>query len=164
MRTLEQLLAVKGHSNVRGWQAVVRAGESSQRPIAYRMLYGYDQVKAPDRLLKSYADHPRVFFKLKDGRRTSAAGAYQITATSWDDMSKRRPGVYRTFEPAMQDLWMIDRTDFRMALDAVLAGDLETAIHLCRMEWTSLPGASEQNGGMERARRVFEEFGGRLAA
>lgn len=164
MTPIERIRDALNSTQGQAWLRVIREGESTQRPIAYRVLYGWHPIKAHDRLFSGWADHPRVFFKLADGRRTSAAGAYQITATSWDDMRQRRPGVYVDFGPGMQDLWAMDRTAWRGALDDVLLGRLDIACAKCAKEWTSLPGGPEQGQDLVNAQRVFQQWGGRLSA
>lgn len=143
------------HPNVRAMLRVIRQGESSQDDsIAYRMIVGRVGIA-----FTSFADHPRIF-----GTRTStAAGAYQITKTTWDE-TRAKMGL-PDFSPPSQDLAALGRIAYRGALPAVLAGDLDTAIRKLRNEWTSLPGAAENNaaaGGMDKARRVFLSWGGTL--
>jgi muramidase (phage lysozyme) len=164
MIPLERIRAALNTQNGQAWLRVIREGESTQRPIAYRVLYGWHPQSAPNRIFSGWNGHPRFFTRLANGRRTSAAGAYQITATSWDDMRRRRPGVYTDFGPGMQDLWAMDRTAWRGALDDVLLGRLDIACTKCAKEWTSLPGGPEQGQDLVRAQRVFQQWGGRLAA
>lgn len=149
------------HPNVRAMFRVIRQGESSQDDsIAYRMIVG-------GKLFNSFADHPRVAGKCwndpKTGQRlcSSAAGAYQIVKTTWDEV-RVKMGL-RDFSPASQDMAALGRIAYRGALPAVLAGDVSTAVRKLRNEWTSLPGASENNsqaGNIENARRMFVAFGG----
>lgn len=139
--------------NVRAMMRVIRQGESSQDDsIAYRMIIG-------GKLFSSFADHPRIF-----GTPTStAAGAYQITKTTWDEV-RAKMGL-PDFSPASQDMAALGRIAYRGALPAVLAGDLDAAIKKLRLEWTSLPGAAENNsaaGGIAKARGVFVAWGGSL--
>lgn len=141
------------HPNVRAFLRVIRQGESSQDDaVAYRMIVGRIGPQ-----FSSFADHPRVF-----GTRTStAAGAYQITKTTWDWV---RPKMgLKDFSPASQDMAALGLIAYRGALLDVLAGNLDEAIPKLVDEWTSLPGAKENNkaaGGMENAKRLFISFGG----
>ena len=69
------------------------------------------------------------------------------------------------FSPASQDLGyvgcLLKRTG---AIEALLAGRFEEAVRICRPEWTSLPGASENNPtwNMDKARALYLDRGGRL--
>jgi hypothetical protein len=50
------------------------------------------------------------------------------------------------------------------AVEALIAGQFERAVAICRPEWTSLPGAAENNPAwnMDKARALYIEHGGRL--
>jgi muramidase (phage lysozyme) len=128
------------HPNVRAFLTVIRACEGTSGPDGYRMLFGGS-------LFHAWRDHPRVrFYEKKDefirnGRRdyTTAAGAYQITESTWNDFTAAKGP--RDFTPASQDecaWWLIGRAG---AQEDVLAGRLETAIKRCAPVWASLPGA-----------------------
>ena len=141
------------NANVRAMLRVIRQGESSQNDaVAYRMIVG--RVGAQ---FSSFADHPRIF-----GTPTStAAGAYQITKTTWDWV--RQQMKLPDFSPASQDAAALGLIAYRGALLDVLAGNLDAAIPKLRREWTSLPGAAENNkaaGDMQNAKRLFVAFGG----
>lgn len=141
------------HPNVRAMLRVIRQGESSQNDaIAYRMIVGRIGAQFSD-----FRDHPRIF-----GTPTStAAGAYQITKTTWDWV--RGKMNLPDFSPASQDLAALGLIAYRGALLDVLAGNVEAAIPKLRSEWTSLPGAKENNkaaGDMENAKRLFISWGG----
>lgn len=138
---------------VRAFFRVIRQGESSQDDaIAYRMIVG-------GKLFNSFADHPRIF-----GTPTStAAGAYQITKTTWDWV-RQQMGL-KDFSPASQDAAALGLIAYRGALLDVVAGNMEAAIPKLRKEWTSLPGAAENNaaaGDMAKAKRIFVAYGGAL--
>lgn len=150
------------HPNVRAFFRVIRQGESSQDDsIAYRMIVG-------GQMFTSFADHPRISGKCwtVNGKRlcSSAAGAYQITKTTWDEVRQKMGLV--DFSPASQDMAALGRISYRGALPAVLAGDLKTATAKLRDEWTSLPGAKENNaaaGGLDNSRKIFLSWGGQIA-
>ena len=69
--------------NVQAFLRVIRQGESSQADDAYRLRYHPTRRTYFDDL----STHPRIFEVTPDGRRSSAAGAYQITATTWSDIA-----------------------------------------------------------------------------
>lgn len=136
--------------NVRAFLMLIRYGESSTSNNAYAMLYGGGSFSG-------FADHPRQYFTVPDGRRTSAAGAYQITATTWDSI---RPSAgLADFSPASQDLAAVALIKRRGALADVIAGRFESAIAKCRNEWTSLPGAMESRYSLATAFNVLAQYG-----
>ena len=52
---------------------------------------------------ESYAEHPNVVgFVSKDGKKSTAAGKYQITKQTWDDLQKKYPDL-TDFSPENQD-------------------------------------------------------------
>lgn len=148
------------HPNVRAMLRVIRQGESSQDDsIAYRMIVG-------GKMFSSFADHPRIVGKTwidKKGQRqySTAAGAYQITKTTWDEV-RVKMGL-KDFSPRSQDIAALGRMAYRGALPDVVRGDVVSAIKKLREEWTSIPGAKENNsaaGNMENAKRLFSAWGG----
>ncbi|MES2688069.1 MAG: hypothetical protein V4706_14700 [Pseudomonadota bacterium] len=111
----------------------------------YDVLFGWP---APGRTFDSasaVSDHPKRFFPYVDkaGRelRTSAAGKYQITATTYDDF-RNRGKVQAGFTPAHQEAFFIAILDSDGALEDVKAGRLVPAINKMRNRWASLPGAN----------------------
>lgn len=137
-------------ANIKAFLMLIRSGESSTGNEAYRMIVGGGAIS-------DYADHPRIYKQI-NGHRTSAAGAYQITATTWDDL--RRAGLLlRDFSPACQDQAAVALIRRRGALADVIAGRFGRAIAKCRAEWTSLPGAAEQLYSMQTAMARLVAYG-----
>ncbi len=68
----------------------------------------------------SYAEHPRVMETRPDGRKSSAAGRYQFTATTWDRLGGG------DFSPENQDrkAWELAQQDYR----AQTGGDLDAEL------------------------------------
>lgn len=154
--------------NVQAWLRVLREGESTQHPDGYQWLFG--STRAAPKLFHSFLGHPRVrTYETYDGQfikngkidYTTAAGAYQITETTWGDCVNSL-GL-TDFSPASQDLAAVFLTDRRKALEDVLAGRLEAALKKCALEWASLPGSpyGQPTLSMERARATYERYGGR---
>ena len=146
--------------NMRAFLAVIRSRESSLEPVAYSLIVG-------GKKFASFADHPRIKGKTwtdADGKKqfSTAAGAYQITATTWDWMGRGKLGL-KDFSPASQDLCAVALIQYRGALSDVLSGRLRLAINKCKREWTSLPGAAEQLQNYEAARAVYTMRRGTLA-
>lgn len=139
--------------NLKAFLSLIRSGESSLDQSAYRMLYG-------GKLFDSFADHPRQFFRV-GSRRTSAAGAYQITATTWDDLRNNGwASELPDFSPASQDKAAVILLKRRGALADVVAGRWAPAIRRLVNEWTSLPGAAEARYDLDEAKRRLLAYGG----
>jgi len=103
---------------------------------------------------------------LKDGsgRKSSAAGAYQETMTTWDDIRARYPNIGPEFTPVEQMKCAVALMYDEGALDDVIDGNLGEFIRKCGGRWASLPNSSLQDGGrkmsMADAEAVWKRFGG----
>lgn len=117
------------NANVKAMLAVIRKGEGTADANGYRRIFG-------GQLFTSYADHPRILVK-KGGYNSTAAGAYQFLASTWDETAKIQ-GL-KDFSPANQDLGALGRIAARGALDDVIAGRFEAALKKIAKEWASLP-------------------------
>lgn len=143
--------------NLNAFLMAIRWAEGTAGPNGYRTLYG-------GKLFDSFADHPRLSFKTPWGR-TSAAGAYQMQAGTWDDA--KRALALPDFTPRNQDraaVWIIDKK--RRALSDVLAGRISQAMYKLRLEWASLPTSpdGQPTKSAEDFVRMFMSQGGALAA
>lgn len=154
------LRAALSHPNVAAFARVVREGESGQSERAYFMRYG--GLGKPPAYFESLLDHPRIYEPTVNGKRSSAAGAYQATATTWDEEQKK--WGWPDFSPGCQDEFFVARLLYRGAIKAVMDGNLEEACRLCKNEWTSLPGGSEENAATARARATWDKWREILAA
>lgn len=167
--TLTQLQAALKLANVQAVLRVIRHGESSQGPEAFHMLvYGGK--------FDSFADHPRRHFDRKThafvadwqsappNSTTSAAGAFQITETTWNAFCKFT-GYVGVFDETGQSLCAVYLLDVDRALDDVIAGRLALALGKLRGTWTSLPGAAENSGKftLATAIAVYQQYGGTLS-
>ena len=144
--------AMLGNANMQAFLAVIRAGEGTADAGGYNRLYGGGSFS-------SFADHPRQ--KVTAGGITStAAGAYQFLASSWDEVAKKLN--LADFSPANQDYAAVGLIAKRGALDDVLQGRFDVAIKKCAKEWASLPGSpyGQPTISMERARAVYMAAGG----
>lgn len=142
------------HPNVQAFLRVIRSKESSQDANAYRMIVGGGQFD-------SFADHPRiraVCWTTGSGKRlcSTAAGAYQITATTFDE-AKQIMGV-PDFSPQSQDLIALGRIAARGALDDVLVGRVDDAVRKLPLEWE----AFKRWPDPVYYRSVFAQYGGQL--
>lgn len=116
---------------MRAFLHALRLGEGTRGEAGYRTLFGGE-------LFESFADHPRRVVK-KSGYKSSAAGAYQFLRRTWDEVAETL--WLPDFSPPSQDVAAVFLINRRGALEAVLNGEVQRAVHLCRKEWASLPGS-----------------------
>lgn len=138
--------------NVRAMLRVIRRGEGTADEGGYSRLFGGG-------VFSGFADHPRQVVK-KSGYTSSAAGAYQFIASSWDET--KRVMNLPDFSPRSQDAAAVGRIIARGALDDVIAGRFEAAIKKIAREWASLPGSpyGQPTISMSVARNEFASAGG----
>ncbi len=150
MRTVAP--GVLGDLNVQAMLRVIRAGEGTADDGGYRRLFGGGTFE-------SLADHPRIVVS-KSGYRTTAAGAYQMLSSTWDE-TKAAMGL-RDFSPASQDLAAVGRIAARGALADVIAGRFDKAVKKLGGEWASLPGSpyGQPTISIDRARSIYAMSGG----
>ena len=116
--------------------ALIRWAEGTDKNLESKVAEGYNLLFSFKKFT-DFSKHPRQ--KIKSGGITSsAAGAYQILDSSWDDINKS----YKLpdFSPASQDqacLWLIHKK--RGALGEVDSLDLVGFLKKCSKEWASLP-------------------------
>lgn len=145
------------NDNLSAFLAMIRACEGTAGPDGYRTLFGHS-------LFDSFADHPRKRFEFrqKDGKTnyTTAAGAYQFLASTWDTVAGRL-GL-TDFSPANQDIAATELIRGRSALSDVLAGRFDLAVRKCGREWASLPEAPypQPTRSWDFARRAYVTAGG----
>lgn len=77
---------------------------------------------------------------LGDSCVSTAAGAYQINKPTWLEFGAGLPD----FSPESQDEAAIRLLRKTGALDALIAGDFDTALHLASKRWASLPFSTAQ--------------------
>ena len=142
-----------GNANLRAFLRMIRTAEGTAGPDGYRMLFG-------GRLFDSYADHPRQLVKLS-GYTTTAAGAYQILAGTWDEYRAGLPD----FGPDSQDECAARLIKRRGALGDVYAGRFDTAVRKCGKEWASLPGSpyGQPVKTMAQVQAAYASAGGAFA-
>lgn len=140
------------HPNVQAMLRVIRTGEGTADANGYRRLFG-------GKLFDSYADHPRVKVSAS-GYTSTAAGAYQALASSWDET--KRIMQLPDFSPASQDLFALGRIAARGALDDVIAGRFDAALKKISREWASLPYSpyGQPTLSLDRARSLYAMNGG----
>lgn len=148
---IDDLRVAFRHPNVKAFYMVVRRGESSLDYSAYSMVNGRPPIT-------DFSKHPYAGLKTTEGGR--AAGASQFIPSTWGELADRYG--FTSFTPEEQDLGYVGCLVKRNALDDVIAGRFDQAVAKCRLEWTSLPGAAENNPSwnMEKARALYAEYGG----
>ena len=159
--TRDEYLALRERSpNLRACLRVIREGESYQDDRGYFVRYG-GHKQAP-KFFDDLSKHPRIFELTKDGRKSSAAGAYQITATTYDDFAPRI-GV-TAFERDDQDALAIAIMHEENALDDALQGRLGAWVAKLGGRWSSLPSNTDGQPtiAMAEAAAVFAKYGGAL--
>jgi muramidase (phage lysozyme) len=154
MRTVE--LSVLNNANVQAILRVIRTGEGTADVAGYRRIFG-------GQLFTSFDDHPRIVVS-KSGYKSTAAGAYQMLASTWDE-TRKMMGL-SDFSPASQDAAAVGRIAARGALPDVLAGRFDVAIQKIAKEWASMPGSpyGQPVITLSKAREVYAMAGGELGA
>jgi muramidase (phage lysozyme) len=162
--TRDDFLGLLTNDNIQAFLRLIREGESNQSERAYQLMYGGE-------VFHSFEDHPRVKTRekadefIKNGRKdyTTAAGAYQIVASTWDPLAKK--WGLNDFGPTNQDIAALALIHERGALDFVLKGQVHEAINRLKNVWASLPGSGygQPTQRLDRALKVYRDHGGRIA-
>lgn len=110
-----------------------------------------------------YEDHPRTLVHIRNGLSSTAAGRYQLLARYWDAYKAQLGAT--SFDPYWQDTIAIQQIKECRAVEAIEAGDLETAIARCAHIWASLPGAGygQHENRVSSLIAAFTAAGGTLA-
>ena len=89
---------------------------------------------------------------------STAAGGYMFTYPTWKAAQVK--GIVADFTPASQDKLAWWRIGQRHAQAAVCGGraTLEVAVRLLRLDWASLPGASQSQISVQAARNRYEGY------
>jgi muramidase (phage lysozyme) len=129
----------------------------------YNIRYGGAQFDG-------YDDHPRTHKTIKSGpnkgKTSSAAGRYQITETTWDNVIQPALNL-PDFSPESQDIaaWYLAQQDYRRKAGKDLLGTLRSgdpdaignAAKKLSGTWTSLPGGIEQGTNTRRFLNAYNE-------
>lgn len=148
--------------NIAAFLAAIRYAEgTSRKPDPYRVVFNYKVT------LRNLSDHPYNTGEWKgatyNGKLTTAAGAYQITITTWRGL-KSKLGL-KDFSPASQDKAAIELIRYRGALDLVKSGQFAEAVIKVNKEWASMPGAGygQPEKKLAELTTVFKNNGGQIA-
>lgn len=147
------------HPNIQALLRVIRRGEGTADEGGYKRLFGGGSFA-------SFADHPRQKITRPMGTKkitSSAAGAYQFLASSWDETA-RIMGL-KDFGPASQDRAAVGRIAARGALDDAKAGRFDVAVKKIATEWASMPGSpyGQPVISLQTARATYASAGGTTA-
>lgn len=151
--------------NVAAFLWMLRVSEGTSADDGYRALFGY--TPSNGKTFSSFADHPKQFFNYMDlsGKtiRTSAAGAYQITATTHGALCRKYG--FAAFTPDVQDAMAVQLIKEKAALDDVRAGRFDMAIRKCRKVWASLPFSevNQPTRSRDYLAAAYQEAGGVFA-
>ena len=142
--------------NVEAFLHVIRWAEfypSGDRDSDYTTMYGGGSFT-------DTSDHPRTKVT-KWGHTSTAAGAYMILESTWDEIQKKLS--LPDFSAASQDKMALELIRRRHALGRIQEGKFESAVAKLRLEWSSLPGASQSRVTLEQARKKYTDSGGTIA-
>lgn len=119
----------------------------------YDFMYGAIKGKKNDKWrFTDFSTHPGPGY---DGK-TSAAGMYQINLVTWKDMGQRM-GL-ADFSPHTQDLIAVEIFRAQKAIEAIVDGDLETALSRCSGRWAALPQGKGKPGRYKQPYAKYEDF------
>lgn len=167
--TKDQVDQLLKNRNVYAFLKMLMVGETDpDTDEAYQALFGWK--KGNGKIFTDFSKHPaiRTYEKydgqfIKNGKidYTTAAGALQITESTWKGLVRRNPWL-TDFGPHNQLLAGILLIIGRGALADVLAGRVEAAIAKLGQEWASLPSSTVGQPTAKLAKLVstYTRFGG----
>ena len=131
------LIDVVQNANVQKMLSLIAKTEGTDRLHGYNTLVGGSKIQDTSK-------HPNIVgLETADGKST-AAGRYQITGTTWRGLQKKY-GLGNDFSPSSQDLAAVALMKDAGALDSILKGDFKGGINKVKNIWVSLPGSSTKN-------------------
>lgn len=151
-------------TEARALLSAIRNSESSTSEGGYNMRFS----PRGGATFTDFSKHPRIFESVpwrKDGKKSSAAGAYQFTATQWDETSSKYS--LPDFSPDSQDkaAWYLAQERYKAKTGddlqtALQNGELQRVSQALSSTWTSLPSGSESN---KKTKGFFSTFTNALA-
>lgn len=125
----------------------------------YNVIVGSTPAKPI--LFDDYSQHPR---KYQAAMNSDAAGRYQFMGRYW--AAYKQQLQLSNFGPASQDRWAIRLIRECRAIELVLAGQFDKAVHECRSRWASLPGAGygQHENDINKLRTAYVNAGGLVVA
>jgi muramidase (phage lysozyme)/murein DD-endopeptidase MepM/ murein hydrolase activator NlpD len=156
---LKELEEALQHPNVRAMLQVIRYGEGTTGDKGYRMLFGGETFN-------DFTKHPNKTIR-KGGYITTAAGAYQFLASTWQELVNQYG--FQDFSPHNQDLGAVALIKKRGALEYVKSGRFREAIKRISWEWASLPGPDGKSRygqpakSIEELEKIYKNNGGQVS-
>lgn len=155
--------AVVAEPNVRAFLSMIRRAEHGRDdPDVYYTSFGNQHFLELDThpAIRTYGEW------LRPGVQdfTTAAGAYQITHTTWKRLAAKL-GL-TGFDQFTQDVMAVELVREAGALRAVRAGRLSDALAMVAPIWASLPGApypTQKQRSLDYVRQAYTAAGGALA-
>lgn len=145
-------------ARVRAFLRMIRIGEGTQDDGGYTRIVGGSSFADHE---KDMSDHPKVYISKHD---STAAGAYQITKTNWNDASFKKwrdDNKITDFSKVSQDIYGVYLVIKKKgALNEIKNKDLKGAVDKCKKEWASLPGAGygQREERFETIQKKYDEF------
>lgn len=142
-------------ANASAFLWTIRMSEGTAGSDGYAALFGYTPRNG--KTFSSYAAHPKIFYDYRNqaGKviKTSAAGAYQITYTTYSALCRKYG--YSDFSPETQDEMALALIKERGALEDVRMGRFAMALNKLRKVWASLP-----DSDVDQPTRSYEYLAG----
>lgn len=154
--TRSDLMEALRNENVRAFLRAIRLGEGTSDADGYLRIVGGGKFT-------HFIDHPRVLVRIPRYKVwSSAAGAYQITAKTWDGLVKQYGFI--DFSPESQDEAAVALIAEKRALRHVKNGDIAKAVALLGGIWASLPSSTDgqRTETMETILAEYQKHGGKL--
>mgnify|MGYP001570953341 CR=1 FL=1 len=153
----EDVMSQNEQQNLSAFLALIRQVESNNDYQALVMGGSFSD----------FSDHPALLgwdgVRMPDGRLTTAAGAYQITRTTWKDLGGA--AKYGSFDPVAQDAAAVDLLRRRGALTLVKLGQYDGVVARLTNEWEAFARilAGTFPVTPEGAKTIYAEAGGTFA-
>jgi muramidase (phage lysozyme) len=139
-------------NNTRGWldMTAVSEGTIGRGNNGYNMIVGGSHGSE---FINDYTHHPEKMVTVRPGLVSSAAGRYQFLGRTYRGLG------LPDFSPASQDAGALMLVKGNGALEDVMDGRFETAIHKTRGIWASFPGAGygQHENAMSKLTSVAEQ-------
>ena len=145
-------------ARVRAFLRMIRIGEGTQDEGGYTRIVGGSSFSEHG---KDMSDHPKVYIAKHD---STAAGAYQITKTNWNDAAFKKwrdSNKITDFSKVSQDIYGVYLVIKKKgAFNEIKNKDLRGAVKKCEKEWASLPGAGygQREEKFETIQKKYDEF------
>ncbi len=150
-------------ARMRAFMRMIRIGEGTSDEKGYTRFVGgtiKNDLQFND-FSKDMSTHPLKYFEKYD---STAAGAYQITKTNWNDLAFvnwRKIHKINDFSKRSQDIYcayliIIKRKAFKL----ITEGKVKDAIHKCRQEWASFPnsGYGQREEKLDKYQKEFDKY------